>query len=263
MNTQRGREFHFENTPINMGNRILIVRLASSLAVVNPVHLSPTTLAAVKSLEVAENLSVSHLLTTGDWHYMHMGEWLPHFPQAKCFVPPGRIQKKIAELETPYAYELLDPEVDNPLQVQLGPNLIMQTIFGMKQLGQNPQFAGHTVGKRIEYAFFHPASKSVIAGDSFWFADEKFPISSYYSAAEKGGIVFHFAKFACVGSIDGLKYSVAKILEWDFENFVPLHGLVDGFLRLNAKPAFSKTLNFLDVPPTDFQNDYPFILPKM
>ncbi|KAJ3142058.1 hypothetical protein HK100_003253 [Physocladia obscura] len=244
-------EYEFPGTSSSIGNRTLIVRLSAGFAVINPTQATDSTVSAVKSLEERETRLVKYILTTGDWHYLRMGDWLTHFPTAKCYIPPGRIESKIAELEHPFSYEILDPEVDNPLKVQLGSGLVMQTVFGMKQFATLPDF-GNT--RRIEYAYFHPGSQSVITGDSFWYFYKDFGAARI--VGEKSGIKFHFAKFANVASIEGLKYSLGKILEWDFQNFVPVHGMIDGFLRTDAKSSFASSLDFLDTPPEGFKNSY-------
>ncbi|ORY48453.1 hypothetical protein BCR33DRAFT_782182 [Rhizoclosmatium globosum] len=222
-------DFCFEGTPHNIGNRTLVI--------------------PVKDLEVSEALNVTYILTPGDFHYMRIKDWLPHFPSAKAYLPPGRIQTKVAE--NPFPYELLDAEVDNPLP-ELAPELVLQTVFGMKQMSHIP---GHGTGIRIEYLFYHTGSKSVISGDSFWYAQDGFAVSAYYGP-EKGGV----GQIQNIGNVAGLKHTVARVLEWDFVNFISVHGGLTAFLTQDAKASFGRSVDFLANVPEDYKDEFEFVV---
>ncbi|KAJ3284798.1 hypothetical protein HDU79_007849 [Rhizoclosmatium sp. JEL0117] len=246
-------DFCFEGTPHNIGNRTLVIRTLKGLVVLNPTLATDETIKAVKDLEVSEALNVTYILTPGDFHYMRIKDWLPHFPSAKAYLPPGRIQTKVAE--NPFPYELLDAEVDNPLP-ELAPELVLQTVFGMKQMSQMP---GHGTGIRIEYLFYHVGSKSVISGDSFWYAQDGFAVSAYYGP-EKGGVGYHFAKFKNIGNVAGLKHTVARVLEWDFVNFISVHGGLTAFLTQDGKTSFGHSVDFLANVPEDYKDEFEFVV---
>ncbi|KAI8841178.1 hypothetical protein BJ741DRAFT_661844 [Chytriomyces cf. hyalinus JEL632] len=231
-------DFFFEGYPENIGNRTLIVQLAHALAIINATPATESSVAQVRDLEAATDLKLEHILTTGDWHYLRMGEWLNHFPTAKAYIPAGRLEKKIPELDAPFPYVMLDNSVDNPLP-ELEPHLKCQTIFGMQQQPGSP------IEPRIEYVYLHTASKTLISGDAFWFADKDFILSKYYSDKEHDRICFHFGKLRIVSDQDALLTSHARILSWDFENFIPVHGNLSMFLRGNAREKFLNSVDFL------------------
>ncbi|KAJ3233426.1 hypothetical protein HDU81_002285 [Chytriomyces hyalinus] len=143
----------------NLGNRSIIVQLAHALAIINATSATETSIAQVRDIEASTNLKLEYILSTGDWHYLRMGEWLNHFPSAKAYIPAGRLEGKIPELDAPFPYVVLNNSLENPLP-ELEPHLKCQTVFGMKQhTGPEP---------RIEYVFLHTASKTLISGDAFY-----------------------------------------------------------------------------------------------
>ncbi|TPX73331.1 hypothetical protein CcCBS67573_g05394 [Chytriomyces confervae] len=220
----------------NLGNRSVIVQLAHALAIINATPVTESSVAQVRDIEAATNLKLEYILSTGDWHYLRMGEWLNHFPSAKAYIPAGRLEQKIPELDAPFPYVLLDNSVENPLP-ELEPHLKCQTIFGMKQhTGPEP---------RIEYAYLHAGSKTLISGDAFWYAEKDMIFSMYYSDNEQGRICFHFGKFTVVADKDALLTSHARILTWDFDNFIPVHGSLSMFVRGNARDKFLNSVDFL------------------
>ncbi|KAI8840668.1 hypothetical protein BJ741DRAFT_595930 [Chytriomyces cf. hyalinus JEL632] len=84
----------FEGYPQNIGNRTLIVQLAHALAIINATPATESSVALVRDLEAATDLKLEYILTTGDWHYLRMGEWMNHFPTAKAYIPAGRLEKR-------------------------------------------------------------------------------------------------------------------------------------------------------------------------
>src|ERR1043166_3336811 len=82
--------------PIN--NRSIIVHVPGSgrgaLAIINPAELLPEAEEGLRKLQDELEAPVRYLISPGDWHYLFIGPYLRVFPEARAYVPPGRIPSK-------------------------------------------------------------------------------------------------------------------------------------------------------------------------
>lgn len=216
-------------------NRALIFKVPSStdgqqgafLVLVNGVGLCNSSLAGLRALESREAAALEHVVAPGDWHHVYLKDYNKYFPKATVHVPPGRIPGLD---KSTYKYKLMD--VEEPLAF-LRPHL---QIYPMKGLGQ--PFKWSTV--RYEFFFFHPATRTLAAGDIFfYFSCEpslKFRLSM--PGVAKGKISFWDA----LGSTmfedrkAGAK-SANLMLSLDFERFISIHGELGSQVPPGAKPS--------------------------
>ncbi|KAI8840670.1 hypothetical protein BJ741DRAFT_661946 [Chytriomyces cf. hyalinus JEL632] len=113
------------------------------------------------------------------------------------------------ELEAPFPYFLLNA-AENPL-LELELHLKCLAFFGVPSI---------------------PSKKDLV-------------FSQYYLDKDQGRICFHFGKFTVVSDKDTLLASHARILSWDFENFIPVHGSLSMFVRGNVREKFLNSVDFL------------------
>ena len=98
--------------PIN--NRSVVVHVPSggagkgTLAVINPTEPQPAAIERLRRLEEETSAVVRYLISPGDWHHLFIGSYLQAFPEARAFVPPGRIPSKNPN----YPFTLIDVTVE-------------------------------------------------------------------------------------------------------------------------------------------------------
>lgn len=84
---------------IEMGGFGMIARLPDqTLAVVNPVQLTPTLLGKVKELEESTGCKLAIIFSPGDWHHIHIKDWMEAFPASAVHVVSPRVVKKLQPL---------------------------------------------------------------------------------------------------------------------------------------------------------------------
>jgi len=225
-------------------NRTIVYRLPPSdeskkgvLVLVNPSNpADPRVFEGLKKLEADTNSTVEYLCSPCDWHWMFMGHYLKDFPNARCYIPPGRI-----ELQKPkFPYTLID--MSNPLP-ELAPHLRVLSVNGMsdKPSRKPPQ-------PRREFVFFHPASKSITSGDSFYYFASR-TITNILAGHAANSLSFHYKGWKVVSDRDQCCESVKKILEWDFDRYICIHGALGNMLTSGAKEHMNKVFAWLDQRP--------------
>ncbi|KAJ3086999.1 hypothetical protein HK102_012007 [Quaeritorhiza haematococci] len=238
--------FNFFNlVPIN--NRSIIIHCPSTidpttkkstLVVINPTNAPDSLWPDLRALESTLNASVRYLISPGDWHYMYFSSWLKAFPTAKAYIPPGRPESKMHELKPQnleYDYELIDVMKDNPFP-ELEPDLKVLTFRGLGQIG-----ARETL--RWEFVFLHVGSGCVTSGDVLYYnRQRRRGWVQWMIGQDINRIDFHFAKWSMVRHGDGIRYSLQKILEWDFDRYISVHGNVGNALTTSAKEQVQELL---------------------
>lgn len=209
-----------------------------SLALVNGVHLDAALLADLRALEQAQGAKVRYVVSTGDWHHVFLGDYVDAFPEANMYIPPGRIEN-LPNLPDIYNnFTVLD--IAAPL-AELRPHLHIQNMDGLIQ----PQIPGvyDENSTRNELFFYHPSTKTLIAGDLFWLysCEPTAQTKAQFPGAAKGTLqVWHFGGGSIWGSkpeeIAAAKVSAQDLLNLDFTRYIALHGSLGNIIPPDAVP---------------------------
>jgi hypothetical protein len=239
--------------PIN--NRSVIVHVPGSgstgvgggaLAIVNPAELLPAAEEDLRRLEEETGARVRYLISPGDWHYLYIGDYLRAFPEARAFVPPGRIPSKAPG----FAFSLLDVEADNPLP-ELAPSIVAHSFKGLADF-TDPE------GKlpRFELVFYLPAIRAITSGDVLYYnAPGSLTPPMKAMGHVDGRLDFHSFKARMVRDPRAVERSLARILEWDFDRYVSIHGPLGNMMEQGARAhvedlrAWARSLDVTDRDP--------------
>jgi hypothetical protein len=221
--------------PIN--NRSVIVHVpgpgAGSLAIINPAELLADAERDLRRLEEETGARVRYLISPGDWHYLFIGPYLRAFPEARAYVAPGRVPSKAPG----YEFTLLDIEADNPLP-ELAPAITVHSFKGLADFtdpnGKLPRF---------EFVFHIPAINAITSGDVLYYAAPGSLSPAQLAAGQIAGrIAFHHFKGRMVRDRRAVERSLARILEWDFERYVSIHGPLGNMLAEGAHAQVADVL---------------------
>ena len=228
-------------------NRSLIIRIPprgaeaeGSLGILNPAALSPEMVRQIEQLERETRSRVRYLISPGDWHYLFIGQHAKAFPEARAYVAPGRVPAQKPD----FAYTLLDVEADNPLP-ELAPHLVCLNFEGLLDF-TDPE------GKRPRYerVFFHPASRSITSGDVLYYIgkDELHPQAK--AMGQRPHVLdFHFLKWRMVRDAAAVQRSFERMLAWDFDRYISIHGDPGNMLGAGAKAQVEALLAWSKEPP--------------
>lgn len=231
--------FLFQGT-IPLHNRSVIVhrpaRIAGergTLAIINPAELRPPALDQLKQLESTLSATVRYLISPGDWHWLFIGQHLEAFPEANAYVPPGRIPSKNPD----FPYRLIDVTAQNPFP-ELAPHVEAITIDGLRELT-----APEGVVPRHELVFYFPAAGAITSGDVFYYHHVDELHDRQKALGQKARVVdFHFAKERMVRDPATLQRSLERVLAWDFDRYVSIHGAPGNMLESGAKSHVAEIL---------------------
>lgn len=230
-------------------NRSVVVHLPAragqargTLVIINPSELHPATHQALKQLEEQLQATVRYLISTGDWHYLFMGQHLGIFPEAKAYVTPGRIPSK----NPGFPYTLIDVTADNPFP-ELAPELQVLNVHGLLDT-TDP----HKKLPRYELVFHHPESGVLTSGDVLWYRLGELPAPLLALGARSGVLEFHFWRWKAVRDAKALARSFEQMLRWNFDRYIPVHGAPGTLLEAGAKAHLEAVLAWAHAPPADF-----------
>jgi hypothetical protein len=224
-------EFKFlDKVPIQ--NRSIVAHVprgngrSGALAIINPAELQPSIEQALRLLEVETGAAVEYLISPGDWHYLFIGQHTKAFPRAKAYVAPGRIPSKNPDFE----YTLIDTEVDNPFP-ELAPFIVASNFKGLRD------FTDPAVERaRYELVFFFPDARAITSGDVLYYNGV-----GELSATQKAigqlarRVDFHHMKRKLILNPALITDSLERILEWDFDRYISIHGDPGNMLDSGAK----------------------------
>jgi hypothetical protein len=237
-------EFQFQGKfPIQ--NRSIVVHVPSApdggaLAIINPAELSPAILANLHELERSTGAPVRYLLSPGDWHYLFMGEYLGAFPEARAFVPPGRIPAR----QPGFAFTLYDVEADNPLP-ELAPHIVAVTCRGLLDIA-DPD----ATRPRHELVFLLPEIRAITSGDVFYYVGADTLLPHQVAIGQRNHAVdFHFAKWRMIRDAAAFRSSLEQILGWDFDRYVSIHGGPGNMLERGAHADVERILAWVSAGP--------------
>ncbi|KAL6045642.1 hypothetical protein QOT17_022676 [Balamuthia mandrillaris] len=221
--------FRFLNK-VETNNRMILVRIEETsgrpagMAAINGIELCPDILRSIERVLKIEGLPLRWVISPGDWHYLYLTDYEHAFPSATIMIPPGRIQQMDPLLTN---YTLIN--MSNPL-TELLPSLHAISFQGLSQPPPN-----NTV-HRNELVFYHPASRTLIAGDTLFYHSCAAPSP----APPANTITFNPIGKAMILDPVKARYSAKQILALPFQQFVDLHGPLGNVVLSNSPiPATS------------------------
>jgi len=215
-----------------------------TLILINPSNPDKSVIEQLKKLETDTNSEVRYLVSPCDWHYMFIGHYLPHFPKAKAYVPPGRIP-----LQKPkYEYTLIN--MDDPFP-QFAPHL---HVLSFRGLSDKPSRVPYNI--RQELVFFHPSSKMITAGDCLYFNTEH-NITTVLARERKAVLSFHYKNWKVVANAEQCLETIKEILEWDFDRYISVHGGLGNMQVKGAKADLTKLIDVFSKPPRSYKAGQP------
>ncbi len=210
--------------PIN--NRSVIVHVpgpqGGALAIINPAELLPAAERDLRAVEDATGAHIKYLISPGDWHHLFIGDYLRAFPEARAYVPPGRIPSKAPS----YEFSLLDVEADNPLP-ELAPALVAHSFKGLADFtdpaGKLPRF---------ELVFYLPSIRALTSGDVLAYSAPGSLTPALASMGRvEGRVQFHFFNERMVRDARAVERSRARVRAWDFDRYISIHGPLGNMLE--------------------------------
>jgi hypothetical protein len=198
-----------------------------ALAIINPVELRPPVRAGLGALADELGADVRWLISPGDWHYLFIGQHLEAFPDARAFVPPGRIPDK----QPGFPFTLIDVAAANPFP-ELLPAVDTIVCQGLKAI-DTPE----STGPRWELAFYFPSVQAFTSGDVFFL--------------KEGRLDFHFYKWRMIRDRAAFQRTLERILAWRFDGFLSIHGDPGHMMESGARADVERLLAWIQAPPPD------------
>jgi hypothetical protein len=225
-------------------NRSLIVHVPAerALAIINPVELQADVAAGLRALAAELGATVRWLISPGDWHYLFMGQHLAAFPEARAFVPPGRIPGK----QPGFAYTLIDVAADEPFP-ELVPEVRTVVCQGLRAID-----SGEECRPRWELAFYFPSLRAFTSGDVLYYngVDELSP--GQKAIGQLARVVdFHFFKWRMILDRAAFERTLERILAWDFDGYISIHGGPGNMLESGARADVEKLRAWIRSPPPE------------
>jgi hypothetical protein len=211
-----------------------------TLAIINPAELRPVVVQQLQQLETELSAVVRYLISPGDWHYLFIGQHLAAFPEATAYVPPGRIPSK----HPGFPYTLIDVTAPNPFP-ELAPHVVTLTFEGLLEFTM-PDAAL----PRHELVFYFPQARAISSGDVLYYLGVGELSERQKALGLRSNIVdFHFAKWRMVRDPAAVQRSLSRILAWDFDRYISIHGGPGNMLEAGAKEHVEKLLAWASAPP--------------
>jgi hypothetical protein len=96
--------------------------------------------------------------------------------------------------------------------------------------------------------FYFPSARAITCGDTFYYYDVE-TLSERQTALGQipRTLDFHFANWHLVKDPAGVRRSIERILEWDFDRFIAIHGNPGNMLERGAKADMAKLLAWFHI----------------
>jgi hypothetical protein len=231
--------FYFDGKAPLQNRSIMVHRPSKSgkgeLLVINPAELSSSIQGELQALELSLNAKVVGLISPGDWHYMFIDDYLKHFPGSIAYVCPGRVPTK----SPGFPFTLVDVDSLHSLKTWC-PELEIIAVQGLRDFSSPlPDEPRH------ELVFFHPSSRTIIAGDLLWYARGELEPHQRAMGMQTNVLDFHFAKWKMVRDRQLLQNSLSEIMKWDFVHFISVHGGPGNMLLNTAKDQMQAVVDWV------------------
>lgn len=176
-----------------------------------------------------------YLISPGDWHWLFIGQHLAWFPEATAYVPPGRIPAQKPD----FAYKLIDVAAPNPFP-ELAPHVVALTFEGLLDF-TTPEASL----PRHELVFYFPKARAITSGDVLYYLGVDEPNERQKSLGQRARVVdFQFAKWRMVRDPAAVRRSLERILGWDFDRYISVHGGPGNMLEAGAKNHIARLLEW-------------------
>jgi len=220
----------------SLGNRSTIIRVPREgnpyLVVISPAALNDAVIAAIKALGPVE-----HLVSPSDHHHISIPAWQKIWPDVAVHMT-ARTKAQPEQANTKNVHVIDDA---NPL-----PDLVATGVFdAVVQMGlKGPPVIGDPVQR--ELWILHRPSATVAVGDQCFYAapEEKL---SFFSRNVLGMVSGMVTVPFFVRDEAEAKASMHKVLAWDIEGLIPIHGkaLVTAGAKAHIQRAATATLKGL------------------
>ncbi|KAI0824858.1 hypothetical protein BC628DRAFT_375320 [Trametes gibbosa] len=192
--------------------------------------LASTPLTDATKEKLAELGDVKYIVAGNNFHHLFLKEYKDAYPNAKTIGPEDLNIKKAAE----------GWQLDAVFSAK-APN----TLHGFEDEIEHCFFSGY--GNK-DVAFYHKASKSVIAADLLmnnppieqYSKSSLSPRSRIISAMHPRGWQFRWFIWLKEKDKAAMKRDAKKVYEWDFTRYIPCHGDV---IEIDAKEAWKAAWN--------------------
>lgn len=227
-------------------NRSLIVHVPAAstgergtLVVINPAELTPRVQRQLEQLEAELFASVRYLISPGDWHWLFIRQYVAAFPTATAYIPPGRIPSLLPDFE----YRLIDVCAPNPFP-ELAPYVVALCFDGLLEFTVTDEQR-----PRHELVFYFPQARAITSGDVLYYHGVEQLTEPQSALGAKARVVdFHFAKWHMVRDPALLQRSLERILDWDFDRYIAIHGAPGNMLESGARGHVAQILAWARTP---------------
>lgn len=102
---------------------------------------------------------------------------------------------------------------------------------------------------RYELVFYIPSARAITCGDTFYYNDGELDERQRAIGQVSRTLDFHFAKWKLVRDPAAVLRSIERILTWDFDRFIAVHGGPANMQERGAKEQMSRLLVWAKAPP--------------
>lgn len=215
------------------------------LAVINPPIMTEQYKALVQQLQRDTGATVEHLISMGYKHHLYQPQWLKEFPQARSHMFPRDAaqpeQKDCSSSITPYDVEA--PE--KILEALVSTGQVQVVLHRGVGDGMIPTFTGASIFGPYRYNLwlYHKPSRSLVSGCQAWGeakegGPEPWVLKKFLGL--KPGTVNVWGKIL---NPEQCNETYKKVLTWDFETYVPIHGPIIRQARSYVTKALERHAN--------------------
>ncbi|MCA9409159.1 MAG: DUF4336 domain-containing protein [Candidatus Omnitrophica bacterium] len=205
---------------IEIGVRMTVIRFPDErLFLHSPVQLDELLKSQLDKLGV-----VKYIVSPNNMHHFYIGDYFDVYPDASIYASPG-LKEKRADLN--FRYQLHDQPED------VWHNELDQILFQGDDRLQ-------------EIVLFHYATKTLLLGDLIMNFDDQYPPLTRMTAKFMGMYnqpVSTIRTTLTDTQKKMAKYSVERILKWDFDRIILSHGQI---IKENGREIFKQAFAWLD-----------------
>ncbi|MGB3758936.1 MAG: DUF4336 domain-containing protein [Rivularia sp. (in: cyanobacteria)] len=195
---------------LEVGTRMTVIRLKNGeIVVISPIKVDERTITKINELGKVDTIIAPNL-----YHHLSISDFKSIYSDAKIFAAPG------------LQFKRQDLKFDRILtQGKLGTQGEIEYFLfeGFKIL----DFKG--ASPLNEIVFFHRESRTLILTDTAFHFDETFPFITQLTMKLIGGykkLEPSILEKLAIREKQKVKYSIQKLLEWDFERVIVAHGSI-------------------------------------
>ena len=207
---------------LEVGTRMTIIRLETGeLIVISPIQVDEKTIEQIDKIG-----KVAYIIVPNLFHHLFVAEFQAIYPEAKLWIVPG-LEGKRPELKSDRIMNKNDRSIWDEIEY-----LFFEGFQGIID------FSGPLIFN--EFVFLHKESRTLILTDTAFNFDENFPLKTRLISQAFGSykrLRPSILEKIATTEKNKVKYSVEKILNWDFERVIMAHGTIiekDGKQKFKA-----------------------------